>query len=63
VTFARSCSQALIDAYPNALSREELGARSGYSHTSGHFDNTLGRLRTLELATRGPEIRATEHLF
>ena len=54
---------ALVGAYPRALTREQLGEDSGYSPESGHFDNVLGRLRTLELASRGREIRASEHLF
>lgn len=36
-------------AYPNALSREELAERAGYSPTSGSYSTTLGRLRSLHL--------------
>lgn len=54
--------QALVEAYPREMTKEELSAASGYSSNSSSFANALGTLRTLELVTRGP-IRASEHLF
>lgn len=48
-----SNSQAkILDAMPidgSEISREDLGAATGYSHTSGNFGNLLGQLRTLGL--------------
>lgn len=37
----------LIDIYPNAMSKPELGEATGYSHNSGGFNNLLGQLRSL----------------
>lgn len=42
----------LIEAYPNAISKQEAGARSGYNvgpSVGGTFGNILGRLRSLGL--------------
>lgn len=39
----------LIQAYPEAMTREELAADCGVPVTSGGFKNNLGALRTLEL--------------
>lgn len=42
----------ILDALPadgTPISREDLGAATGYSHTSGNFGNLLGQLRTLGL--------------
>lgn len=61
----RAMLQALIEAYPDGMPRTELGEKAGYSSDSGHFDNCLGRLRTLELVTggRGEPLRASDNLF
>lgn len=42
--------RAIIDAYPDQLTKQEAGARSGYTVTGnagGTFGNILGRLRSL----------------
>lgn len=39
----------LLEVWPDAISKEELAEQSGYSPTSGHFQNVMGRLRTLGL--------------
>ena len=41
---------ALIAVYPQRLSNAELSAASGYAANSGSFNNSLGRLRTIEAA-------------
>jgi len=41
--------RALIDVYPEELSREDLADTVGVPATSGGFKNNLGALRTLEL--------------
>jgi hypothetical protein len=41
---------ALIAAYPQRLSKQELADASGYSAGSSGFDNAVGKLRTLEAA-------------
>jgi hypothetical protein len=56
--------RALVEAYPTALSQDELGERTGYSTTSGGFFGALAKLRTLELISGGkPALRASEDLF
>src|SRR5574341_569642 len=48
-------------AYPETLTRDEVAARTNYSPTSRHVDNTLATLRTRELITgNGKAIRASE---
>lgn len=54
--------RALVDAYPRALSNEELGELAGISSRSGTFSTYLSKLRSLELATGRGEIRASEEL-
>lgn len=41
--------RVLLDAYPDAMSREDIAAETGYQPTGGGFNNALGRLRTLGL--------------
>ena len=51
----------LLDAYPDSMTREQLAEASGYAPTSGHFANSLGRLRSLDLINRGADIRADDN--
>jgi len=55
--------EALADAYPDALTKEEVAARAGYKANGGGFNNALGRLRTLELVQGRGELRASNDLF
>lgn len=41
--------QVVIEAHPNAISKEELAAKAGYAEGGGAFQNPLGRLRTCSL--------------
>jgi hypothetical protein len=41
---------ALIAAYPNRMSSEELSAASGYATSSSTWDRAIGRLRSLKAA-------------
>jgi hypothetical protein len=61
----REALQVLVDAYPDAITKEEVAARtaSKYSADGGGFGNALSRLRTLELITGRGELRASEELF
>lgn len=54
----------LANAYPDSLSKQELGERAEISSTSGTFGTYISRLRTLELA-EGPSsaLRANPELF
>ncbi len=59
----RTMLEALANAYPHALTKDELSARTGYSSTSSSFANALGKLRALELAEGYGETRAADALF
>jgi len=53
----------LLEVYPNGMNPDELGEATGYAPTSGGFNNSLGRLRTLEVITRGRPITLNPDLF
>ncbi|HTT77096.1 MAG TPA: DUF87 domain-containing protein [Candidatus Binataceae bacterium] len=55
--------EALAEAYPGPLSKEEVAAKAGYEASGGGFNNALGRLRTLELVQGRGELRASTDLF
>jgi hypothetical protein len=59
----RSILEALAEAYPEALTKEEVAARAGYEANGGGFNNAVGRLRTLELVQGRGELRASDNLF
>lgn len=54
---------ALVNAHPDALTSEQVAEQTGYSRDSGGFNNALGRLRTLELITRGQPMKASDDFF
>ncbi len=45
----RAVLDALVEAWPDELSKAALAERSGYSATSSSLSNALGKLRSLEL--------------
>jgi hypothetical protein len=55
--------ETLTQAYPAALTKEEVAARAGYESNGGGFNNALGRLRTLELVQGRGELMASDNLF
>jgi len=55
--------EALTQAYPAGLNKEEVATRAGYQASGGGFNNALGRLRTLELVQGRGELRANDNLF
>ena len=55
--------RTLIDNYPSQLVKDQIGEITGYSSTSGGFNNALGKLRTLELISGYKEIKASDNLF
>ncbi len=56
--------RALIEAGPDGLSQEDLGARTGYSTTSGGFFGALAKLRALQLIGGGRGgLRAAQELL
>lgn len=59
----RAILQTLADAWPATLSKVEVAERAGYIADGGGFNNALGRLRTLELVTRGAELAASDELM
>jgi uncharacterized protein len=55
--------EALTQAYPDALTKEEIAAKAGYEPNGGGFNNALGRLRTLELVQGRGQLQAGDNLF
>jgi hypothetical protein len=55
--------RVLVEAYPEALSKVELGRRAAISPSSGTFSTYLSRLRSLELVEGRGEVRASQELF
>ena len=55
--------ESLANVYPQAMTREQLGAAAAISPTSGTFGTYLGRLRTLELVQGSRELKASDELF
>ena len=53
----------LLAAFPDAVSKSDLGAASGYEPAGGSFARYLSSLRSLELIERRGEPRAQEWLF
>lgn len=60
----RAMLDELVRAYPAAVSRDELGERTGYVASGGTFGTYIGTLRRIGLATLdGGLVRAAEVLF
>lgn len=56
--------RALVDDYPAAIARDELGERTGYSPKTGNFSNLVSSLRTLGLVdVGGGAVKAADDLF
>lgn len=55
--------KALVDAYPNTLTKDELGSATGLSESSGSFNTYLSKLRTLELITGSNPLKASDEFF
>ena len=56
--------EALVDVYPQPLTREALGERAGFTPTGGTFGTYLGTLRRNGLIeVTGDEVRASQTLF
>lgn len=55
--------QVLCNHHPNAITKEQIAEECEYAVTSGSFLNSLGKLRTLELAEGKKEIKASDSLF
>jgi hypothetical protein len=58
----RAVLQALAQAHPGSLTKEQLGAATGYEATGGGFNNALSRLRTLTLIEGRGQLRASDTL-
>lgn len=58
------CESAILEtlARDGDMTAEQVAEKTGYSSGSGGFNNSLSRLRTLELITRGQPIRISENL-
>jgi uncharacterized protein len=55
--------EALTQAYPDPMNKEEVAAKAGYEPSGGGFNNALGRLRTLELVQGRGKLQASDNLF
>jgi hypothetical protein len=56
---------ALLEAHPEAMTRDALGEASGYSPSSGGFNNLIGSLSTLRMIEKPQpgSVRAADWLF
>lgn len=59
----RAALLVLAQAWPRALTKEEVADQAGYEAKGGGFNNALSRLRTLELISGRGELRASDDLF
>jgi hypothetical protein len=60
----RKMLDALVEAYPNTMTRQELGERTGYSADGGTFGTYLSTLRRNGLAVVAKDdVKASETLF
>jgi len=50
----------LVEAYPDRLTKEQLGERIGMSSTSGSFNTYLSWLRGAEIVDKGVPIKASD---
>ena len=55
--------RVLIEAYPNRVASEEIGARAGMSSKSGTYSTYISKLRGLELIEGRGDLAASEELF
>jgi ABC-type oligopeptide transport system ATPase subunit len=55
--------QFLYRQHPDAMTKAQIGEQTGYSETSGGFNNSLSKLRTLELIDGRGEIKISEDFF
>lgn len=55
----------LCEAYPETVTREDMGEKTGYSPTSGSFRNSLGHLRSTGLIEYigTTELKASKEMF
>ncbi len=60
----RKMLDQLVEIYPEAMTRQDLGERTGFTHTGGTFGNYLGSLRRNRLIeVDGDQVRASATLF
>lgn len=59
----RGALDAIVAAYPGAITKEQAAAEAGYEPNGGGWNNALSRLRTLELIEGRGELRASQELF
>lgn len=60
----RKMLDALVERYPESMSRDDLGEQTGYASRGGTFMNYLGTLRRNQLAVvEGDQVKACDALF
>jgi hypothetical protein len=63
-TGERKLLDVLVQHYPNAISKEELGEQTGYASTGGTFMNYLRTVRRVQIAVvEGDTVKAADSLF
>ncbi len=55
--------RALVNAYPDALTYDQIGEAAGYESGGGTFKNYIGELRTRRLAEGRREVKASAELM
>jgi hypothetical protein len=55
--------QAVYNAYPNSMGKEEIADATGYQATGGGFNNAIYKLRSLELIEGKGELKASDVFF
>jgi len=55
--------ELLHSVYPEAVTKEDVAAKTGYAASGGGFQNALSRLRTLELIQGRDELKASAVFF
>lgn len=60
----RKMLDAVLECYPNRISKEDLGERTGYTSSGGTFGQYLGTLRRNDLVVvEGEMVKASESFF
>lgn len=59
----RETLRVIANAWPEALSKDEVAAQAGYAADGGGFNNAISRLRTLELVAGRGDLKASDDLF
>jgi hypothetical protein len=59
----RAVLNAVFEAWPQTISKEDIASQAGYAADGGGFNNALSRLRTMELIHGRGDLKAADTLF